>query len=462
MKKVIVGFMIAALTMSFTGCAMMPAPVQTPAQEEAALTEEESTEVVEEVMEEVPEEEIEEPELGDYPANEFEERVGVYAFESYDEIIGMLEGEEAYAYVQLMGADEPILLVTSYTYDNLDGNRAAIDATPYLLYPDGKYKAGSIMASGSTATPLALTDDGCIIVATHTSVEKECLGENGTDIPGIMVMSYIYTECGDDGEPETFGGFVRDKNTVVNNDGVEIAEDDEQSYLDAFAEYEESEVINFTYGDPEKAAEDELYFDPAEIAGSYVHFYSDEMDIDGEESVGIVDERIFIHDDGTALYSNQDAIVCELTSKSFVDASGTKYPYSVTEGMLVFGDDNAVFFRDDTGVEEDMDSLNDARYDYLYPSEDKTEVNPGVYNCYAYNDGVVEVYSLTVDEDNTATVSYKGNDVELKSVENGKAVTKDKTELECVVSQNCIAIKFEGEKTYTVFTLINESETEEE
>ena len=182
----------------------------------------------------------------EYPSNEFEERIGKYSFDSYDEIVGLLEGEEAYAYVDLMGADEPVLLVTSYTFDNLDGNQAAIDATPYLKYADGKIRAGSIMASGSTATPLALTDDGCIIVATHTSVEKDCLGENGTDTPSIMAMSYIYTSYNEDLKPETYGGFVRDKNTVIDNDGVQIAEDDEEAYNNAFLEYGRAKVINFT------------------------------------------------------------------------------------------------------------------------------------------------------------------------------------------------------------------------
>ncbi len=182
----------------------------------------------------------------EYPSNEFEERVKKYSFDSYDEIVNLLDGDEAYAYIPIMGAKEPILLVTSYTYDNLDGKRAAIDATPYIKYADGKIRAGGVFTSGSTATPLALTDDGCVIIATHTSVEKDCLGDNGTDTPAVMVMSYIYTSYDEELKPESYGGFVRDKNTVIDNDGVRIAEDDEDAYNNAFLEYGRAKVINFT------------------------------------------------------------------------------------------------------------------------------------------------------------------------------------------------------------------------
>lgn len=250
MKKSIVLAISILTAVTFAGC-NVTVHTSPKATDDAAV--EEVTDAAEEVVEEVVAENVpEDVPLDDmepeeeYPSNEFEERVGKYSFDSYDEIVGLLEGEEAYAYVDVLGSDEPILLVTSYTFDNLDGNRAAIDATPYLKYPDGKYKAGSVMASGSTATPLALSDDGCIFIATHSTIEKDCLGDNGTDIPGIMVLKYAYVSYDDDLKPETYGGFLREENTVINNDGVQIAADDSKPYKDLFAEYETAQVINFT------------------------------------------------------------------------------------------------------------------------------------------------------------------------------------------------------------------------
>lgn len=239
MRKLVMGVMTVAMAVTMAGCSQ---PAASDTKTEAAPAE---------IMEEVSLDEIEaEPELGDYPSNEFEERVGKYVFESYDEIIGLMEGAESYAYVDVLGADEPILLVTSYTYDNLDGNRAAIGATPYLKYPDGQYKAGSVLASGSTATPLAMSEDGCIFVATHSTIGKYCLGENGTDVPGIMTLVYAYEEISDELKPESYGGFIREKNTVIDNDGTPIAEDDDKTIKDLFAEYEKAQVINFTPIDP--------------------------------------------------------------------------------------------------------------------------------------------------------------------------------------------------------------------
>lgn len=239
MRKLVMGVMTVAMAAALAGCS------------QSAVNDTKTEAAPAEVMEEVSLDEIEaEPELGDYPSNEFEERVGKYAFESYDEILGLMEGAESYAYVDVLGADEPILLVTSYTYDNLDGNRAAIDATPYLKYPDGKYKAGSVLVSGSTATPLAMSDDGCIFVATHSTIGKYCLGENGTDVPGIMTLVYAYEEISEELKPESYGGFIREKNTVIDNDGTPIAEDDDQTIKDLFAEYEKAQVINFTPIDP--------------------------------------------------------------------------------------------------------------------------------------------------------------------------------------------------------------------
>lgn len=252
MKKLLAGILSLAMIMSLTGC-VREAPPE-PAPGDQAVTPETSANP-DEVMEEVPLDDIEAEEP--YPANEFEERVGKYSFESYDEIIGLLEGQEAYAYVDIFGAEDPILLVTSYTFDNLDGNRAAIDATPYIQYADGSVKAGSVFASGSTATPLALSKDGCIFIATHSSIEKDCLGENGTDTPSIMVLKYAYVSYGDDLKPETYGGFLRETNTVIDNDGVDIAEDDDKPYREMFDEYETAQVINFTVIDPSAVADAE-------------------------------------------------------------------------------------------------------------------------------------------------------------------------------------------------------------
>ena len=183
----------------------------------------------------------------DAPSSAVEERVGKTSFDSYDEIIGLLEGDEAYALVDVKGYDGQVLLITDSTYDNLDGNRATIEATPYTLKSNGKVTADSALFSGGTATPLAIDDEGEILLATHHTFEKDCYGTNGTDDTALMVMTYIYVDTFDEeGRPATVGGFVRTENTVIDNDGTEVDSTDVELFDKMYEDYGKAHIINFT------------------------------------------------------------------------------------------------------------------------------------------------------------------------------------------------------------------------
>lgn len=195
-------------------------------------------------MEDIPAEECE---LGDYPSNEFESRVGRTEFESYDEIIGMLEGDEAYALVDVKGADEPVLLVAEWAYDNLDGNFATTEATPYTKKSNGKVTSDSAMVTGGTANPIAIDDEGILYCATHHTMGKYCYGTNGTDDTAVMAMEYIYVEEFDDnGDPKTVGGFYRTENTVIDNDGTSLEPGDVDKFWELYNEYNNTHVVGFT------------------------------------------------------------------------------------------------------------------------------------------------------------------------------------------------------------------------
>lgn len=186
-------------------------------------------------------------ELGDYPSNSFEERVGKTSFESYDEIIGLLEGDEAYALVNVKGYDGEVLLVTDYTYDDLLGHIATTECTPYTVKSNGVCSADSLIVSGGTATPVKLDKDGVLCTATHMSVDKSCYGTNGTDDVGIMVLATVYAdELDDNGNPKSVGGFVRTENTVVDNDGKDVGSNDTDIYNQMFDDYNNAEEISFT------------------------------------------------------------------------------------------------------------------------------------------------------------------------------------------------------------------------
>lgn len=186
-------------------------------------------------------------EVGDYPFNEFEERVGKTSFESYDEIVGLLEGDEAYAYVNVLGYDGQVLMISEFAYDNGDGNMASVEATIYSKKSDGRCTADSIVYTGGTATPIAIDDDGVIITATHLSVEKQCYGDNGTDEPAIMYLESISAESfDDDGNFVDISGFLRTDNTLIDDEITDIASDDVAAIDAAFADYYNAHVVNFT------------------------------------------------------------------------------------------------------------------------------------------------------------------------------------------------------------------------
>lgn len=186
-------------------------------------------------------------ELGDYPSNDFEARVGKTSFDSYDEIIGLLEGEEAYALVDVKGYDGQVLMVTDYTYDDLLGHIATVECTPYTMKSNGKCTADSALFSGGTANPVAIDDQGVIFTVTHTSVDKSCYGDNGTDNASLMVLASVYAdEFDDNGDPTTVSGFVRTKNSLVDDDSVFLEGSEVDIYNQLFDEYTKTEPISFT------------------------------------------------------------------------------------------------------------------------------------------------------------------------------------------------------------------------
>ena len=184
---------------------------------------------------------------GDYPSNALEERVGKTSFDSYDEIIGLLEGDEAYALVDIKGYDGKVLLVAESVYDDLLGHMATTECTPYTIKADGKVSADSLLVSGGTATPLAMDKDGFVFTATHQNVDKQCYGENGTENNAVMVMATIYTdELDDNGTPKSVSGFTRTKNSVIDDDSVFLNGDEIDLWTQLWKEYEKAEPISFT------------------------------------------------------------------------------------------------------------------------------------------------------------------------------------------------------------------------
>ncbi len=88
-----------------------------------------------------------------------EEKPSVYEQDedAYSSVIKDLKKGEAYAFAAV--GDTDALLVTDYTFDNMDGNLAAIEADVYVLDKDGKPVKCGTLKSGSTSCPLTVSDD---------------------------------------------------------------------------------------------------------------------------------------------------------------------------------------------------------------------------------------------------------------------------------------------------------------
>lgn len=97
-------------------------------------------------------------------AGESAPSIDISGCDTFTQIVDKLSDGMGYANEKI--GDEDVLLVSSGTYDNLDDNTAAIDATVFI-YKDGEpYEVGKV-TSGGTAYPLAITDGALYTASNH-------------------------------------------------------------------------------------------------------------------------------------------------------------------------------------------------------------------------------------------------------------------------------------------------------
>ena len=177
------------------------------------------------------------------PANDLEDALERDTFESYDEIISLLSKGMGYAYIDIMGLDEPLLLIATLgLVDDGNGNMVTIVATPYFKMSDGTVRSGSLIVSMEPEYPLAVLD-GVVYGGSSSSIDGVVVSSDYDD-PGIMDLFYIYSEI-DENSNISYGGFIRDTNSVMT-EGEDVAPDDEKSFKEAYENYGKATPINFT------------------------------------------------------------------------------------------------------------------------------------------------------------------------------------------------------------------------
>ena len=176
------------------------------------------------------------------PSDFLQERTGRYDFDSYDEVISLLEKDEGYAYVELTGYKGEILLITDYVYDNMDGNMASIQANVYADYDGVVTNIGNVFTQG-TAYPIACENGLLYLCGSHTYESDWISSENHS----IMVKDYIYEDYDSDGNV-SYAGFMRETPDYDNDKEV----DDEEGarlFTELNEEGMEKKIVNFTVVD---------------------------------------------------------------------------------------------------------------------------------------------------------------------------------------------------------------------
>lgn len=150
---------------------------------------------------------------------------------SFDEFIASLHAGQSYAYAPICDGEDA-LLVTSYTFDDLNGHIATYDASIYIE-EGGCVKKVTTVQSGGTAYPIAVTADNELIVGNRNSVQVAHIDKASG--------KYVITRESDveftTDEEGTYHDYIEGEDVSIGTDSTLYDE------LDSL--YWDSEVISF-------------------------------------------------------------------------------------------------------------------------------------------------------------------------------------------------------------------------
>ncbi len=327
-KRVIVLIFTGILAVSAAACGVKKAdvPVEEPASEETAS--DTPVEAAEEAVEEASEE-----------AASFEDyapTIDITGCDTFTQIVDQkLADGMGYANETIDGTD--VLLVSSGTFDNLDGKMAAIDAAVFI-YKDGvPLEIGSV-CSGGTAYPLAIKD-GKLYSGGNHFVCRYSLKDNRLLLSDSVTVTY------DTDGNETC--YYSSEDSGADND---ISSDEAQKiYQDLCDEMNSAEVIGFSTVGGDVKGEGDLsessaglpkyeYPGPEAFYTTLYDYISDEFGSHYEPSdVGIPCPIIIAEDesnkDDILVWGNFQIYNYRLNGDTLETESGGSYP-----GLLHFKD----------------------------------------------------------------------------------------------------------------------------
>lgn len=251
------------------------------------------------------------------PADFIQERAGKDLFDSYDEVISYLDGEnEGFAYIQVAGSTEYVLAVSDQVSAE---NGTSTDVSLYAYNDDNKLiNVGN--AFGDENHPL-LSDGNTLYTCTDTEYGEMQINSESNGL--------TYIKCIDKTDSGEFSGFVREN---ANSDSTEdIGVETEEQFKALFDAISDVPAIKFN------AAQYESYEDiisklSVKEGYAYITLNGYDGDIlavcsDTYEDDGIncaIDATMYVENDGKA----------ELLAS--VQTGGTAYPITADGGIFYY------------------------------------------------------------------------------------------------------------------------------
>ena len=150
---------------------------------------------------------------------------------TYEELVASLHAGQSYAYAPIcQGGDA--LLVTSYTYDDLEGHIATYEATIFIE-KDGALEKVTTVQTAGTAYPIAVAKDNSLILSNRNSIQKGYVDKETGKYVITAEASIDYTNV----EAEEYHNYQKDVSDVPTDSSV---------YDMLSEDYGNSEILSFT------------------------------------------------------------------------------------------------------------------------------------------------------------------------------------------------------------------------
>lgn len=330
-KQVVIVLLTAMMATMLAGCgsseSAAPAAGTEETTEQAEAADTDAAEEAQDTQEAATEpSEAEEFDEGFMPSDFIQEQAGVDTFDSYEDVLGYLNGEnQGFAYISLDGSTPYVLAVTDTLYALDDTTMAASSVSLYAYNADGKLvNVGNAYSAGGEEDPIRC-EDGALYVCSADEYGEMKISQ---DTNGLFYTREISRYSETDGTV-SFSGFVREDDDI-NSSSEDIGISTDEEFEALLTSGREKAPIRF------RGAEYASYDDViAQLPAGYGYAY---LTIDGYDGdVLAVTDFTYQWDNGenaslTAYLYVQNGDTVQYLGN--VMTGGTGYPVRCANGIL--------------------------------------------------------------------------------------------------------------------------------